>query len=79
MTSLTRISPLLALAILSGCQRRHEACNAADSAAVCTEVQKCFASDTSTVVCRELESDANQIAKPSTEPADNGASKALTH
>ena len=28
MTSLTRISPLLALAILCGCQQpRHEACN----------------------------------------------------
>ena len=34
MTSLTRISPLLALAILCGCQQpRHEACNPADSAA----------------------------------------------
>ena len=34
MTSLTRISPLLALAILYGCQQpRHEACNPADSAA----------------------------------------------
>jgi hypothetical protein len=49
MTSLTRISPLLALAILWGCQQpRHEACNSADSAALCDQVQKCFASDAST-------------------------------
>ncbi len=53
MTSLTRISPLLALAILCGCQQpRHEACNSADSAALCTQVQKCFASDASTEACR---------------------------
>ena len=54
MISLTRISPLLALAILCGCQQpRHEACNPADSAAICTQVQKCFASDASTEACRQ--------------------------
>ena len=80
MTSLTRISPLLALAILYGCQqRRHEACNPADSAALCTQMQKCFASDASTEACREREQDALSISKPSSAPVDDGASKALTY
>ena len=80
MTSLTRISPLLALAILCGChQPRHEACNPADSAALCTQVQKCFASDASTEACRQHELDALQVAKPNPGPKDDGASKALTH
>jgi uncharacterized protein YgiB involved in biofilm formation len=80
MTSLTRISPLLALAILCGCQHpRHEACNPADSAAICTQVQKCFASDVSTEACREREKDALSISKPKSAPVDDGASKALTY
>ena len=67
MTSLTRISTLLALAILCGCQQqRHEASNPADSAALCTQVQKCFASDASTEACRQHELDALQVAKPNT-------------
>ncbi len=67
MTNLTRISPLLALAILCGCQRpRHEACNSADSAALCTHLEKCFASDASTEACRQHELDALQVAKPNT-------------
>src|SRR5450631_827533 len=58
MTSPSRISTLLALAILCGCrQPRQEACNPADSAAICTQVQKCFASDVSTEACREREKD----------------------
>ena len=80
MTSLTRISTLLALAIVCGCQQpRHEACNSADSAALCDQVQKCFASDASTEACRQHELDALQVAKPSAGPKDDGASKALTY
>ena len=80
MTSLTRISPLLALAILCGCQQpRHEACNSADAAALCDQVQKCFASDASTEACRQHELDALQVAKPNAGPKDDGASKALTY
>ena len=80
MTSLTRILPLLALAIVCGCQQpRHEACNSADSAALCTQVQKCFASDASTEACREHEQDAIQVTKPNPRPMDDGASKALMH
>ena len=80
MTSLTRISPLLALAILCGCQQpRHEACNPRDSAAICTQVQKCFASDASTEACRQAEQDALSIAKPNPDLKDKGASKALTY
>ena len=80
MTSLTRISPLLALAMLCGCQQpRHEACNSADSAALCDQVQKCFASDASTEACRQHELDALQVAQPNPWPKDDGASKALTY
>jgi hypothetical protein len=71
---------LLALALPYGCQQpRHEACNPADSAALCTQVQKCFASDASTEACREHEQDALQVAKPNPRPMDDGASKALMH
>ena len=80
MTSPSRISPLLALAILCGCQQpRHEACKSADSAALCDQVQKCFASGASTEACRQHELDALQVAKPNPGPKDDGASKALTH
>jgi uncharacterized protein YgiB involved in biofilm formation len=80
MTRLTRISPLLSLAILCGCQQqRHEACNPADSAALCTQVQNCFASDASTEACRAHELDALQVAKPNPAPKDDGASKTLMH
>ena len=71
---------LLTLAFPYGCQqRRHEACNPQDSAAICAQVQKCFASDASTEACREHEQDALQVAKPNPRPADDGASKALMH
>jgi hypothetical protein len=71
---------LLTLALPSGCQhRRHEACNPRDSAAICTQVQKCFASDASTEACREHEQDALQVAIPNPRPMDDGASKALMH
>jgi hypothetical protein len=71
---------LFVLAIPYGCQRpRHEACNPADSAAICTQVQKCFASDASTEACREAEQDALSVAKPNTDSRDKGTSKALTY
>jgi hypothetical protein len=80
VNSLSRTLPLLALAVLYGCQQpRHEACNPADSASLCNQVQKCFASDASTEACREHELDALQVAKPNPGPKDDGASKALTH
>jgi hypothetical protein len=80
VTSLIRILPLLALATVCGCQQpRHEACNPADSAALCDQVQKCFASDASTEACRQREVDALQVVKPSPGPKDDGASKALMH
>ena len=71
---------LLTLALPCGCQqRRHEACNPADSAPICTQVQKCFASDASTEACREHEKDALSISRPKSGPVDDGASKALTY
>lgn len=51
---------LSALLMLSGC-KRHPACNAADSDAVCKEFQQCLRSDTSTEVCKMLEQDANAM------------------
>jgi hypothetical protein len=58
---------------------RHEACNTADSPVICREVQKCFQSNTSTVVCRDLEDDAIQISRMPTQPAGNGAANALKY
>jgi hypothetical protein len=82
----------VAIALACGCRRptevivspspaasRHEACNTADSPVICREVQKCFQSNTSTVVCRMLEDDAIQISKPPTQPSDNGGAKALSY
>ena len=81
MNSLIRPLALLIAVVPFGCRQvRHEACNPADSAAICTEMQKCFASDTSTVVCREAEHDALQMSKPNPLLKDNGGSgKALTY
>ena len=81
MTSLTRISPLLALAILCGCQQpRHEACNPADSAAHLRPGAKmlCLRRFHRSVP-RSMRLDALQVAKPNPGPKDDGASKALTH
>ena len=50
----------LALLLLSGC-RKQEACDAADSRAVCEQFQQCLRSDTSTEVCRTAEKDANKL------------------
>jgi hypothetical protein len=82
----------VAIALTCGCRRptevivspspavfRHEACNTADSPVICREVQKCFQSNTSTVVCRMLEDDAIQISKTPTLPADHGGAKALSY
>ena len=79
MNSLMRPLALLIAVVPFGCrQLRHEVCNREDSAAICTEVQKCFASDTSTVVCRELEHDAIEISKR--KPLNHvDAGKALTY
>ncbi len=80
MNSLICALPVLIFVIPYGCQQpRQEACNPADSAALCTQVQKCFASDASTEACREHEQDALQVAKPNPLPMDDGASKALMH
>lgn len=77
------------IAVTSGCRRdpevvvvspasRHEACNPADSPAICREIQKCFQSNTATVVCREVEDDAIKLSKP-TPPPPPSESKALTY
>jgi hypothetical protein len=42
-------------------------------------VQKCFQSNVSSVVCRELEEDAIQVSRTPTQPADNGAADALKY
>ena len=78
------------LTIIFGCRRppqstakqpaaRQEACNAADTSAICAQVQKCFQSHVSSVVCRELEEDAIQVSRTPTQPDDNGAAEALKY
>jgi hypothetical protein len=80
----------VSIALIIGCRRppetteappayRQEACNTADSPAICAEVQKCFQSNVAIVVCRELEDDAIQISRTPTQPADNGAANALRY
>jgi hypothetical protein len=66
-------------AIESPATHRQEACNTADSPAICAQVQKCFQSNVAIVVCRELEDDAIQISRTPTQPADNGAADALRY
>jgi hypothetical protein len=65
--------------IVSPAFYRHEACNTADSPAICAQVQKCFPSHVSTVVCRELEDDAIKLwqSKPGTD--NNGLPDALKY
>ena len=69
---------LLTLTIaFTGCKKQ-EQCAAGDSPAVCKAVQECFASGTSTVVCREAEKDANK--KSTDYPAANsGAADGLNY
>ena len=80
----------VAIVITFGCRRPprsiakqpaalQEACNAADSPAICAQVQKCFQSNVSSVVCRELEDDAIQVSRTPTQPADKGAADALKY
>ena len=80
----------VSIVIIFGCRRppeaiapppayRHEACNAADTPAICAQVRKCFQSNVSSVVCRELEEDAIQVSRTPTQPADNGAADALKY
>ena len=60
-------NPILAVATVVGASvtiggcKKQERCAPDDSAAVCKEVQKCFQSGTSTVVCREGEKDAKSV------------------
>jgi uncharacterized protein YgiB involved in biofilm formation len=63
--------------IVTGCKKQ-EQCAVDDSPAVCKAVQECFASGTSTVVCREAEKDAN---KQSTDypAANSGAAAGLNY
>ncbi len=69
---------LLAFTIASTGCRKHEQCASGDSPAVCKAVQECFASGTSTVVCREAEKDANK--KSTDYPAANsGAADGLNY
>jgi hypothetical protein len=56
-TTVLLLSSLLAL---SGC-KKHVACDAADSRAVCEQFQQCLRSDTSTEVCKMAEQDANKL------------------
>jgi uncharacterized protein YgiB involved in biofilm formation len=63
--------------IVTGCKKQ-EQCATGDSPAVCKAVQECFASGTSTVVCREAEKDANK--KSADYPAANsGADDGLNY
>ena len=84
------LGPTILLTTILGCRMppegtaerppaQHEACNTGDSPAICVQVQKCFESNVSTVVCRELEDDAIQVSKQPTQPADNGAAHALNY
>jgi hypothetical protein len=56
----------------------HEACDPADSKALCIAVQECFKSRPS-AVCRDAERIAIQISKPDPSLYNNGAAKALTY
>ena len=53
---------LSTLTVLSSCKKQI-VCDPADSDAVCKAFQQCLRSDTSTVVCRMGEQDANKIEK----------------
>jgi uncharacterized protein YgiB involved in biofilm formation len=51
-----------AIQTVLGCDYpKKEQCASDDSPALCKEVQKCFQSGTSTVVCREGEKDAKSV------------------
>jgi hypothetical protein len=65
-------------AIVSPALYRHEACDPADSPAICVQVQKCFES-APVEACRDAERTAIQISKPNPLLQDDGAAKALTY
>jgi hypothetical protein len=66
-------------AMLFACRKtRLEACDPADSKAICAAVQECFESSPS-AVCREHERWAIQMSKPNPMLGPNGAAKALTY
>jgi hypothetical protein len=56
----------------------HEACDTADSPAICAQVQKCFDS-APVAACRDAERTAIQMSKPNPLLQDNGAAKALNY
>lgn len=69
---------LLTVAFIVTSCKKQEQCATGDSPAVCKAVQECFASGTSTVVCREAEKDANK--KSTDYPAANsGAADGLNY
>jgi hypothetical protein len=49
---------------MAGCKKQ-QACDAADSRAVCEQFQQCMRSETSTQVCRTAEQDANKLDRRS--------------
>lgn len=61
ITASLLFSSLLAMA---GCKKQ-QACDPADSRAVCEQFQQCMRSETSTEVCRTAERDANKLDQPS--------------
>ena len=67
--SIPVVALLTTAIVFTGCKKK-EQCAAGDSPAVCKAVQECFASGTSTAVCREAEKDANK--KSTDYPAANG-------
>ena len=56
----------------------HQACDTADSAAICAQVQKCFEA-APVDRCREAERNAIQMSKPNPLLQDDGAAKALNY
>jgi hypothetical protein len=59
LISFSVVAALTLSLVFTGCKKK-EQCASGDSPEVCKAVQECFASDTSTDVCREAEKDANK-------------------
>jgi hypothetical protein len=69
---------LLAFTIaFTGCKKQ-EQCASSDSPELCKAVQECFASCTSTIVCRETEKDANK-QRTDYPAANSGAADGLNY
>lgn len=75
MKYISLVALLTVALIVTGCKKQ-EQCAAGDSPAVCKAVQECFASGTSTVVCREAEKDANK-QRTDYSTANSGAAAGL--